>query len=463
MNVDPIPSPVDLDRGFSVDGEAPLPDKWWLSFNDPELAALIDVALAENFTLKTAWDRLEAAKANVQIAGAELWPALDARASNEFALQRFEVLGPEGETDFETDDFRSRSFDLVADYEVDLWGRIRSLRNAEALDLLATREDLEAAAISLSAEVASTWYQLQEATGQVALLDKQLETTQVTLELIEGRFRLGLVRAADVLQQRQLVESRREERAQAIARQRVLEVTLAILLGQTPGPEMFDVDGDLIALPPLPETGLPAQLVARRPDVEAAYRAVQAADQRLGAAIANKYPRLSLTAGYSTSDEDWRGLFDTWIATLGQNVVAPIVDGGARRAEVERNEALTAESFHRYGQTILEALGEVEQALAREVQQYAAVESIEKQLELARQVLQRIRAQYLAGTENYLRVLEAQESVQFLERTLLIAQRALIEFRVDLCRALAGGWELDPPRPEPALLEEPGDFYPLPI
>src|SRR5690606_534174 len=121
-----------------------------------------------------------------------------------------------------------------AEYEIDLWGRVRSLRNAEALELQATAEDLQAAAISLAAQVASLWYELQEQVGQQHLLEDQIRTSERTLKLIEARFRFGQVAASDVLQQRQLVEARREEKSRVLARVAVLEIALAILIGEPP-------------------------------------------------------------------------------------------------------------------------------------------------------------------------------------------------------------------------------------
>lgn len=452
-------APVELPEAFSEAGEAGRPERWWQALGDPRLESLIERALSENFTIKAAWDRVRRARASLDAAGADLWPSLDASGENEFSWRRELVttLDDEGnpQSEFEINDFRNRTISFSADYEIDLWGRIRSLRNAEALELEATAEDLHAAAISLAGQVASVWFELQEQVGQRHLLEEQIRTAEETLKLIEARFRLGQVLASDVLQQRQFVEARREEKSRVNARVAELEIALAILVGEAPRPGIYEPEGELVELPPLPETGLPAELLARRPDVRSAYRAFQAADQRTAAAVADRYPRLSLTAGFSTSSEDWRALFDNWLATVAANIAAPIIDGGARRAEVRRNRAVAAEQFHNYGQALLDALGEVEEALAQESRQREVVQSVELQLELARKVLGRIRAQYLGGRENFLRVLDAQQSVQDLERELLTARRELIVFRVDLYRALAGGWELEPPELEPVVAGEP--------
>ena len=155
----------------------------------------------------------------------------------------------------------------MSGYELDLWGRIDSNSKAATLDRQATEAELTAAAISLSAEVASTWYQLVEQYGQYALVSNQLETNSRVLELITLRFRRGKVGATDVLQQRQLVESNRGELTNVQSLIGVFEHQLAILLGETPDSRVTEAQYELISLPPLPVTGIPLELIQRRPDL----------------------------------------------------------------------------------------------------------------------------------------------------------------------------------------------------
>ena len=130
---------------------------------------------------------------------------------------------------------------------------------------------------------------------------------------------------------------------------------------------------------------------------------------------------------------------------MAANLVAPLIDGGARAAEVRRTEAVLSERINRYGQTILEAFGEVEDALAQEARQREYLRSLEKQLELSSAALRRIRQGYLQGTNDYLRVLDAISTDQELQRTYLAARRTLIQQRIVLCRALGGGWKMKSP------------------
>ena len=432
--------PLAAPEQFSGTGTSPLPGKWWVSFEDPVLNGLMDQALANNFDLKTAWDRLSQAEALVRSAGADLSPTLDGDVDT--SKERYRESG-------ETGDSSSYSLGLSASYEVDLWGRIRSSRDAAVYDAKASREDLRTAALTLSAEVAGTWYHLVEQYGQWDILKEQIALNAKILELISLQFRTGQVGIADMLQQRQLVESNKGEKTLVVAEIKVLEHQLAILLGYSPLQSVAPRVSKLLSLPSMPQTGLPAALIKRRPDIRSAYYAVLAADSDVAEAIANRFPRLSLSADVDTSGAHTRDLFDNWLATLAANLVAPIIDGGLRKAEVDRTSAAASEALHIYGQTILDALSEVEDALAREQQQRNFIDSLDRQLKLAGEVIERVRDRYLQGTVDYQRVLDALLSQQTLQQSVLSANRDLVQDRIDLCRALGTGWELERPEQNP--------------
>ncbi len=433
--------PVAVPDAFSTAGETPLPEKWWLSFGDPVLDRLIEQALAENLTVRAAWDRLAQAEATAKKAGADLYPTLDGEAGVTGKRQRASATAGGKEISNDTD----LSLGLSSSYEIDLWGEIRSTRDAAGFDLNGSEEDLRTAAITLSAEVAATWYQLVERNGQIDLLQSQVETNEQVLELTTLRFQRGQVSATDVLQQQQLVESSRGNMIVAQSQARVLAHGLAVLLGRTPAEIEVPRINALTTLPTLPDTGLPAELVQRRPDIRKAHFAVLAADRRTAAAVADRFPRLTLSASVSTSGDYVRDLFDNWLASLAANMLAPLFDAGQRKAEVDRTRAVTAEALNDYGQTVLGALQEVEDALVQERHQRRYLESLEKQMDLSDQSLERIRDTYINGGADYLKVLNALFTNQTLERTHLEAQRSLIEYRIDLCKALGGGWEMDKP------------------
>jgi outer membrane protein TolC len=260
----------------------------------------------------------------------------------------------------------------------------------------------------------------------------------MALEIIQLRFNAGQVGIADVLQQRELIESKNGEKAQQRAIAGILEHQLAILTGVSPG--MLKVPGDptLIALPSLPATGVPLDLLTNRPDVRSRYLTLLAADKRVAAAVADQYPRISISADINTSGSATRDLFDNWLASLAANIVGPLIDGGKRRAEVDRTSSVSREKLLSYGDSLIKALGEVEDALVQENEQRLLIDSLEIQLDLASRSLLSIRDRYKQGAEDYQRVLIALLSQQGLQRSLVIAHRQLIGYRIDLYRALGG-------------------------
>jgi NodT family efflux transporter outer membrane factor (OMF) lipoprotein len=432
-DVDP---PVDLPARFSKTGQAPVLETWWTAFDDARLNALIAEALGGSFSLRSAWSRLDQARAVAEKSGAALWPSVTGTADAERSRAK---------TAAGTANATSYGLGLAAVYELDLWGRVRSARDAAVLDVLAGAEDLNAAAISLAANVAVTWYQLIEQRGQIQLLNEQIQTNRDYLEVITLQFRRGRVSATDVLQQRQLVEATLGERVQAEAAVEVLEHQLNLLLGRPPGEPRPAPPADLPGLPPLAATGVPAEWVRRRPDVRAAELRVRSADRQIAAAIADRFPQILLTAGASTTAAHQADLFDAWLLKLAAGLSAPLTDGGRRRAEVRRTKAVLDERLNAYGQTVLTALREVEDALTQEARQAEYLASLQKQLALSRQAMEQTRENYTRGTTDFTRYLTTLLAHQRLQRTLLQARRLRVQYRIQLGRALAGGWT--PPRP----------------
>jgi outer membrane protein TolC len=164
-----------------------------------------------------------------------------------------------------------------------------------------------------------------------------------------------------------------------------------------------------------------------------------AADQRTASALAERFPRLSLSARLENESGRSADLFANWFANLAANLSGPLLDGGRRQAEAERAAAAAKEALHLYGQTVLAALAEVEDDLVREEGQRQFLSRLVRQLEMAELVTERVRYRYLRGTEEYLRVLNALLTQQVLERNRLTAHRQLLQERIDLCRALGGG------------------------
>ena len=259
------------------------------------------------------------------------------------------------------------------------------------------------------------------------------------------------------LQQRQLVEATRGQLIQANAALEVLFNELAILVGATPDRLDMAIPDSLPAVPPIPTAGLPADVIRRRPDVKAAELTIQAADRQLAAAIANQFPKLSIAASASTDADEVPALFDDWLAALAANLAAPVIDGGQRKAQVGRARAARSEQINAYGQTLLTALAEVENALTLETHQRQYLRSLDAQLALSAAAVEQTRDYYLKGTADFTRYLTSQLSHQSLQQTVLAARRQQLAYRVELYKALGGQWPMTPP-PQATLDTPLGDI-----
>jgi NodT family efflux transporter outer membrane factor (OMF) lipoprotein len=411
---------------------------------DKRLDSLVEKAMSGNLSLRSTWDRLAQARAMARKAQASEGPSLDLTggASGSHSGSVTDV----GSTTIN----RSLEFSLgfAAAYEIDLWGRLSSAKKAANLDIVTRELDVSAAAISLSCEVVVSWLKLVELRGRQTLLKEQATTNQDSLKVVTLRFRNGSVLWADVLQQKQALESVAGERAQVQAALSVEEHRLAVLLGETPGKFRAPQDRGLPELPPLPRTGLPAEWVNRRPDLKAAFLRIQAADHRVAAAVADRFPRVSIPLRAVIS-LDVYSLITGWVSSLSENIVAPLFDGGRRKAEEERAKAVAQERLHAYGQALLLAFQEVENALVLEAGQRDYITSLEKQLSLSKQAVERALDGYKKGSVDFTRFLSTRISHQKLQRSLLLARREALLIRVRLYRSLGGAWNLKQPGSRP--------------
>lgn len=225
-----VPVPRDpgpaLPASFSGDGSAVASDRWWRHFDDPRLSRQVECALQRNFSLESSWRRLQQAEAVVERTSSGLLPTLDGSGSAEF----FEGTG------FNGGNPSSEQFGigLSARYEIDLWGRIGARIEAERSRQRARLADYRAAAVTLSAEVAQTWYARVAARARVDLIQAQIETNEQVRDQLQVRLREGQGRAVDLLRQAQLVRATREQLSVARAEAEVLENRLQVLQGQAP-------------------------------------------------------------------------------------------------------------------------------------------------------------------------------------------------------------------------------------
>ena len=400
----------------------------------------MDTALAGNFDIRSARARLEQARAQLKKAGADLYPTLDGQAGASHRRARLETQN--GASVSTVDTF---NLGLAAGYELDLWGRLRAGKKAEALRASASREDLDTAAVSVSAVVVDTWAELVGVRQQISILEGQIQINQDLLELQRFRLQNGLSTALEVSQQMESLASVRADMPLLKAREQTLLNALAFLTGTAGTADMRVLKQELPELIPLPDAGLPSDLLTRRPDVRAANSRLQSADWQVSAARADRLPSLNFTAGAGYASEDFDRLFSNWFTSLSASLTAPLFDAGRRAAEVDRTRAVAEELLADYGRTVAAAFREVADGLARENRQREYIDRLQEQLAAARMARQEARIRYLNGDSDYLNFLVEFQNVQLLERRIVAQQLELIRLRVGLYRSLGGDWtrELD--------------------
>ncbi|MFQ5465366.1 MAG: TolC family protein, partial [Thermodesulfobacteriota bacterium] len=274
--------------GASGDRAQRIVGRWWERFGDPVLDSLMEEALAANLGVAGAWERVGQARALVGAERSALFPRLDVTASRGRIKQRaISGVGPS----ITTDTYR---LSAAAGYEIDLWRKLGSRTRAAGLEARATGEDLKTLYISLSAEVADLYFLIVEQRAQLELTDRTIEAFEDTLARVERRYRAGLVPALDVYQSRQNLAGARAQRPIFAANLEVAEHALSVLMGRAPG-KVPPVAPTGLADPPDFAAGLPSDLLTRRPDLRAAFLRLAAADKRVAAAVADRFPSFNLT------------------------------------------------------------------------------------------------------------------------------------------------------------------------
>ena len=424
----PLPAGYrDATAGVAID------DRWWQDFRSPKLSSLIEEGLHAAPDIRIALARLDQAQAAAAKTGSGLWPSLSGGAD---ASRTW--FGPDAGGQVNTTAY---GLGLAASYEIDLWGRIGSLHEADLLAVSASADDLRTVALTISGEIAETWISLCSARQQLTVLKAQQRTNDEILSTLELRFANSLASALDVLQQREAIAQTNTRIAPLQAEVIRLENRLNLLLGKPPG--SADLTGaDTLPLPlPFPATGIPADLLQDRPDVRAGWNRLLAAGWDVAAAKADRLPALRLTGAFEHNGEALHRGLDNWLARLALGLTLPIVDGGSRAAEVKRQEALGAERLAAYEKTVLTALSEVDSAVHTLRKQQELRDALIVQRHAVEAALLSARIRYQNGVVTYDIVLNLLLKLQQLERTVIQEEAALLITQTGLCRALGKGWQ----------------------
>ncbi len=425
--INPSPEPLrKAGAAYSIPSPTskPVDQSWWASFEDAKLDRLIDKALANSFDIMRGLARLDQADALTRQAKAARLPQVDIEAN---VLRDW----ADGETRNRLD-----SIGGALAWEVDVFNRLGSAALARQSERAARREDLEALRLSLSAEVTVAYFDAIEQRSQLALLAKQIDADQDLLELTELRFKAGLTASVDVLQQSSVLAETKSLVPPTEALLRVSENRLDVLIGQPPDAVDRVNDSDrFVDIEDLPFTGVPSDLLLNRPDLRALRNELIAADAEIGQAIAERLPRITLDGSFFYGDgSDFSGP----AGILLGSIVQPLLDWGARKAEVERSRALYVERLALFSHAYLQAIEDVENTLYQERKQREFVDRLERRRQFLERTVDETRDRYTNGLTDFLPVLDAIKELQRIERIIVRQERALLGFRIQLHRALGG-------------------------
>ncbi|RIX41925.1 MAG: TolC family protein [Rhodocyclales bacterium GT-UBC] len=411
-------------------GEADVDSAWWRGFGDAELDRLVESALLANRDLHIATARLEQAHALAGAAEAARLPQLEGVAG----VRR----GRESSADPKT---ASRDAGFRASWELDLWGGRGMASRAARQDAEVQALSRRALQVSLAAEVATAYFDVRTLQRRAILAQAMIETVSRALAVAERRFEAGQVSRVDI---DRLAAERAQQAAaseQLLAQKRVRLYQLAVLLGTAMPPEFAAVQTYTEMAPGLPPL-LPAELLERRPDVQAQARALEAAVSRLGVAKRDLYPRFML---------DWSGRRErlsieggssaapVMVIGYGLSVSLPIFDGGRIRANIDLHEARVAEAMAEYEKAMLNALADVEIALGQLAASQRSRKEVALAVDFATQAALRSERFFEAGQIDLNSALDAVRARQRSEDALLQTQGAELNAAVAVHRAFAGG------------------------
>ena len=436
------PQTDDEDRFRMAEGRSDLPSlanlPWWELLRDEQLQQLIRTALEHNWDLQRAVATIDEFRARALVAQTDFLPQI-AVAGNAPAARNAKFLVPAFATPF--------NYYMLGNlaWEMDVWGRIRRSTEAARADMLSKEENRRGVTIQLVSAVAEAYFNLLQFDLQLDIAERTLRSWEESVRIAQARLRQGMTSKLDA-------DQFEAERANAAARMAELqrqmvqaENQLSVLLGRRPFAVARGRSLDEQILAPDVPPGLPSELLQRRPDVLVAERQLAAVTARIGAAKAERFPKITLTglAGLANpalstilTDSSSFGIF-------GAGLAAPLLNAQVLGFQQEAAEAQSKEAFAQYQQTVLTAFREVEDSLIAVRTVRIQSESQQQQVTALQSALKLAELRYKGGLSNYLDVLVARRNLFEAELALTGTRRLLLASIVQLYRALGGGWSPD--------------------
>ena len=434
--------------------------KWWRALHDRELDSLIDRAIAASPTLEIALDRLQQARAQEAVVIGAALPASQASEGGAWGTGSDLARGRAAQTLVSAENGAgvSQISNLVgfdAGWEIDVFGKFRRAIEAAQYDVDAAIADRNMVLISLIADVTRAYLELRAQQMQLAVLRKDIQVAQSYVDFVQERFNRGITNELDVtLAQRELAQLQAQV-APLIAQISAARYVIAVLIGEFPeslGKELSK-PGMLPALPARIRSGLPIDLLRRRPDIVEAERQLASATALVGVATADLFPQLAVTGSYGW--QQGPGLTRAPINpiwSIGPAVAAPLLDFGRLDAIVEKADYRSRELLSNYKQTVLNAFREVDTAIDAYAAQQDRLRHLADALTAARRAVTLATERFDRGLIDSLNVIDAQRQEYEIQQQYVSAQESAAAQLVTLYKSLGGGWEdyqIFPPIPPP--------------
>jgi multidrug efflux system outer membrane protein len=434
--------PAALEAGLTAD-TADLRE-WWRSFNDPLLDSLVERALAGNPDLRDAAARVREARALREATGADRFPAVNAGGSAAYRRASGNTFGGPNAPPGAESDLYEAGFD--ATWEADLFGRVRRSVEAADADLGAAVESERDARVVLVAEVARAYVEFRSAQARLAIGHRNVQTQQETLDLSRERQQAGLATDLDVSQALAQLDAARAQLPTLAAAMKRAAFRLDVLLALRPGTLASELDAGapVPTGPDVVSIGLPAELLRRRPDIRRAEQNLIAATARVGVAMADQYPRLTLGGSFGVASGSLADLFEsdsrTW-AVGPFSVQWPLFDAGRIRARIRVHEARQEQAIVAYEKAVLGAYEEVANALVVYARVRERRDALARAVQSAQHAEELANDLWLRGLTDFLNVLDTQRTLYQFQDQLAESEAAVATSLVALYKALGGGWE----------------------
>ena len=417
---------------------------WWELFRDPALNELIDQALAGNYDVALAAERVDEARARAGIARSEFFPQIN------YGGQWSRGRNSQFVVPFSTATGNLNSVNVNFGWELDVWGRIRRLNEAAKAQYLASEEARRGVLLSLVAEVATTYFILRGLDEQLAIAKETVAAFQETYDLFNRKLQEG---AASALETSYAEAALAQVASQIPEFERQIEATensLNLLLGRDPGPVKRGLGISEQPVPPEVPAGLPSSLLERRPDIRQAEENLIASNALVGVATANFFPQISLTGLFGAVSPDVSNLYPagkTW--TIAAGLLGPLFHGGQLRSEYDVAYAQWEQSKTQYEQTVTGAFAETTTVLYARTKIAASLAQLTRTANSYREMVRLSTLRYNTGLANYFEVLYAMQLLYPAESARVLSQVNLLVDYVNIYKALGGGWNIQPDSSNP--------------